>query len=237
LFNRKERYWLLKNALGYNLPIDENFHKKVLSAVGLRSDKKPNDVWWAIDYHFDWIAGAIRLYGSIRSGDGVSHSIDKPESIAHANNKVVTGTQQDVDLILAFDETIILIEAKGVTGWNKKQLKNKIERFETLKYFASQKKYGLSKLEIKMLLISPGARLPKPSCYDLPHIELKLNGEIGSISVLTNKWDKWKKKRGKFLKSTLVNEYGSKKIDGGYWLIDSTFDTVARTKAKHQSDD
>lgn len=42
--------------------------------------------------------------------------------------RVITGTQEDFDLIVAFDRTIVLIEAQGVGQWNEAQLRSKHQR-------------------------------------------------------------------------------------------------------------
>jgi hypothetical protein len=61
LFNRKERYWLIRNALGQNsgdLPLSDSFRQKLGKEIGTEI---PVEAWWALDYHIDWLFGALVL--------------------------------------------------------------------------------------------------------------------------------------------------------------------------------
>ena len=120
LFNRKERYWLLRNALGPGAEaLDAHFRQRLHSEIGVSI---PEDAWWAIDYHLDWLIGALHLVDRGRDDDTVRKNADG----------LVAGNQEDFDLIVAFDKTLILIEAKGVTSWRNGQIDSKIKRIETL---------------------------------------------------------------------------------------------------------
>ncbi len=230
LFNRKERYWLLRNALGNDemltLPIAKHFIEKIWDIFGFQDTKTPNNVWWAMDYHFDWIAGAMRLYGTTHSF--LSPSITTPDSRNIHNStdgqgcQLITGTQEDVDLILAFEETVILIEAKGVTSWSKEQFERKEKRRKILEKFAST--CGLQHLELKMLLMSPkeSEELKKTKQGDdiknmPPHLGLLMPGDD---IVPSNICDEWKKR---FLKPTRCTENKNEDAKGDFWKIDQTF--------------
>ncbi|MER9920916.1 MULTISPECIES: hypothetical protein [unclassified Mesorhizobium] len=88
----------------------------------------PAGAWWAIDYHIDWLFGALVLDGTTDidwaaplENPVVSHSAEPPL-------RLIRGTHEDFDLIIAFDRTIVLIEAKGVTSWGNDQVKSKHQR-------------------------------------------------------------------------------------------------------------
>ena len=78
-----------------------------------------------MDYHLDWIGMALRLAadGSVRA---------RRDRIA--NDGLVSGTQQDVDLLVAFPDSatthLIMIDAKGDTDWRNEQLNEKAERLD-----------------------------------------------------------------------------------------------------------
>ncbi len=56
-FNRKERYWLLKNALkSDSMVLGEEFRKNLGKKIGISI---PENAWWAMDYHLDWLIGAL----------------------------------------------------------------------------------------------------------------------------------------------------------------------------------
>jgi hypothetical protein len=52
-FNRKERYWLIRSALGES---SEKLDSKFCDLIyGKHSIEVPEDAWWAMDYHLDWL--------------------------------------------------------------------------------------------------------------------------------------------------------------------------------------
>ncbi len=58
-FNRKERYWLLRNALGapaLELLLSGAFRDRLGK---LLDTDIPSDAWWAMDYHIDWVFAAL----------------------------------------------------------------------------------------------------------------------------------------------------------------------------------
>lgn len=129
-FNRKERYWLISDALGKQ-NLDKRFLER-LTAV-LRNDSNfkapiPPDAWWAMDYHLDWIAAVLAFPDfkvNATKGKNISADNPIPKGLFRKN-------QQDTDLIIAFEKTIILVEAKFDSYWNEKQLCNKLNRIKTI---------------------------------------------------------------------------------------------------------
>lgn len=168
MFNRKERYWLLHNALGSNenftLPISCQFWETIKEFSGFSASATADKIWWAMDYHLDWIAGAMRLY---REGA----ASNKAKRIV-AN--LITGSQEDVDLILAYQNNILLIEAKFDSSWDKRQNNSKNERMKALNEYATEcglpiiKQLYMSPRSIKSDFITPHCPMQVPDPTILP---------------------------------------------------------------------
>ncbi len=67
-----------------------------------------------MDYHLDWIYASALLAAADDTGT------------VHSNkNGLVTGHQEDIDLVVAYEggdgAHIVMVVAKGVTGWTNKQ--------------------------------------------------------------------------------------------------------------------
>ena len=105
--------------------------------------KIPADAWWAMDYHFDWLVGALHLYRKEYGNSNVTKN----------ETNLIKGNQEDVDLIVCFKQTLILIEAKATSGWNEKQLHSKFDRFEAI--LKLKKELPLSELKVFLVLMSP----------------------------------------------------------------------------------
>ena len=113
-FNRKERNLLIRDILGdadaIRLCLHESFRKRVADALGIAPI--PANAWWGTDYHISWLAGALsvflkrepEIYCNKRHLEG-SHG-----------RQLVEGNQEDVDLIIATDQHLILIEVKAYSG-------------------------------------------------------------------------------------------------------------------------
>lgn len=122
-FNRKERFHLIGEFLGdaSHAPAPE-FRAKLGKALEL---SLPADPWWAMDYHLDWITAALHL------------ARDNARNKVYRNTeRVIQANQEDVDLLLAYDDGdvshLVLVEAKGVTGWTNKQMASKMKRLEQI---------------------------------------------------------------------------------------------------------
>jgi len=161
LFNRKERYWLLKNALGVgkdlHLPLSDGFWKRVKSYGEFPPGLKAKDIWWAMDYHFDWIAGAVRLFRN--------EAVSEPLAL---DGKLITGTQEDVDLLLAYGNKLLLIEAKVDSQFDSDQFERKIKRFKALE------KYAKGDVEFKWLYMTAKSKNLKLDGEKTPHCHLEI---------------------------------------------------------------
>ena len=170
ILNRKERYWLLRQALGKkNFDLDKEFVGSLETALnGSALIKKDGGIqicknaWWAMDYHLDWIAVALQLYSNKSNLDLSADSEKKISNCFEGNNRyclksngkktpLVRGTALDADLIVAYDNTLILIEAKGDGSWGRKQMMKKITRLNELHDFAES--LGIN---MYLVLCSPG---------------------------------------------------------------------------------
>jgi hypothetical protein len=122
-FNRKERYWLVRNCLG-SAPLNESFLKRLSYELSSRDVQPiPSTAWWAVDYHLNWVIAAIRW-----------HVLAPNWEVQDNDKNLVQGNQEDIDLIIANGKDLILVEAK-FDGWNKddcKQLNSKLGRLSAL---------------------------------------------------------------------------------------------------------
>ena len=141
-FNRKERYWLIRNALGpSSARLDDAFRDQLKLVI---DQEVAPDAWWAMDYHLDWLIGALKLVADDKS----MHQV-RPNS-----SNLVTGSQQDMDLVVAFHNVLVLIEAKGETAWCNEQFKRKVVRLEAMR------NAGLWPESIKVFLVLMSPRPP-----------------------------------------------------------------------------
>lgn len=122
-FNRKERFFLIGLALGNShFRLGTEFRVQIGQAVGLTV---PEDAFVAMDYHLDWLYAS--LYLGVNGGRKGPHS---------NTDKIIHAQQEDMDLIVAFRERdldhVILLEAKGATGWTNKQMASKAKRLREI---------------------------------------------------------------------------------------------------------
>ena len=82
-----------------------------------------------MDFHLDWIQMALYL---------ADHGDSPPCVIPNEDNRLVGGNQEDIDLLIAFEDAgthethIVLVEAKADTGWTNKQLTSKANRLSLI---------------------------------------------------------------------------------------------------------
>jgi hypothetical protein len=129
-FDRKERGWVVRKALGAKAEyLDEGFLKQVCGALGLET-AAPQEYRWFTDYHLDWLVAALQIYayGEKRC---LAHDSIFPNSAAP--NPLIMGNQEDVDLLLVTGTDLILIEAKWFGLWNNTQRESKLGRLKMIK--------------------------------------------------------------------------------------------------------
>ena len=121
-FNRKERFFLVGQVLGNKgFSLAASFREKLGDVIGVEI---PRDAFVGMDYHLDWIAASLWAYR-------------KPELVGKPfpnSDQVATGTQQDIDLLIAFEAEdhyyLVLLEAKGYDSWTNKQMCEKSQRLK-----------------------------------------------------------------------------------------------------------
>ena len=123
-FNRKERFFLVGNALGNtNFNLSDEYRTKLHSVLGIHP---PQHSFVAMDYHLDWIHAGLFLSSS-------ANQLNK----VHENKvPIVTANQEDIDLLVAFEDLgvthLLMIEAKAATGWTNKQTLSKAVRLREM---------------------------------------------------------------------------------------------------------
>lgn len=159
-FNRKERNLLLRDALGHRavrLRLSEDFRRRVAEELGIAGEI-PEDAWWATDYHIEWLAGALAFHAE---GKGALDAIwpnPGPKGC-----RLVEGNQEDVDLLIAWDEEIVLVEAKAYGNLDKygtfknAQVTSKLARLDLLQRYHTHLPRAAERqpVRIHFLLASP----------------------------------------------------------------------------------
>ena len=169
-FNRKERFFLVAQALGQMrgdkpaFTLSPEFGEKLGKKVGVTIPQEPEKVFVAMDYHLNWVHAALVKTHPEQYQYGVGPFLNTDE--------VVGGNQQDIDLLVAFPESavhhLILIEAKAYGRWDKGQLQLKVPQLGKI-FGADGKKYD--DIRPHFLLMSPekqGAPLPQWMRQDVP---------------------------------------------------------------------
>jgi hypothetical protein len=139
-FNRKERNLLVRDILGHTreaaLPLSAPFRKKIEARLKI---SVPETAWWATDFHISWLAGALAVY--VKQSTSPLR-FPNPRMSAKADDaaplkarQLVEGNQEDIDLVIAADQNLILIEAKAYGPFTDKQIGSKIARLDLLHRF------------------------------------------------------------------------------------------------------
>jgi len=121
-FNAKERFFLVAHILGnVDFKLGDDYRKTLGEKLGLVIPV--TGVFAAMDYHLDW------LFASLYLASGHNES-----EVQLRDEWSIEGTQEDVDFIIAFKDKqithVVLIEAKGVTGWSNEQMSSKNCRYK-----------------------------------------------------------------------------------------------------------
>ncbi len=117
--NSKERFLLVGAILGNpSFTPSRAFRDQLGTALRLQI---PEAVFSAMDYPLDWI------YASLRIADSSDATIVFP------NDKgMIKAQPEDADFLIAYEADglchLVLIEAKGVTGWRRGQMTSKAKR-------------------------------------------------------------------------------------------------------------
>ena len=141
-FNRKERFFLVKHALG-SFQLSDDFRAELKRKIGVEI---PQCAFAAMDYHLDWLVAA--LYVNERGDD--------KRVFCNPQQRIVEGNQEDIDLLVAFKDGekhhLVLVEAKGVGSWDNKQMLSKANRLGEI--FGAEGKC-FAGVEPHFILVSP----------------------------------------------------------------------------------
>ena len=195
-FNRKERFFLVGMALdNRSFQLGAEFRKCIKSHLGL---DVPADAFAAMDYHLDWIYAGLKLASNAGNSGPYSNV-----------TKVIRAHQEDIDFIFAYQRAgichVVLLEAKGVTGWSTARLRSKAERLGEI---FGQDGYAFDGVKPYFALISPHR----------PH------------KLVTERWPNWMKPgdavpwmelpvASERLKVTRCTPAGVPSKDGDYWRV------------------
>ena len=155
---------MVRAILGHKekpLRLSKSFQEKVLVALGINIDE---NAWWATDYHYDWLAGALAVHvvgaddAVQKRGQRKARQNRSSQKSSDAANRLVMGNQEDADLVIASGSDLVLVEAKAFGVFTNKQMTSKLARLELLqqelvemtKTFKPGHEVGLH-----LLLISP----------------------------------------------------------------------------------
>ena len=128
-FNRKERFFLIRQALGHEggakgFTLAPGFRKKLGSVIEV---EVPCTALAWMDYHLDWMAASLWAHRKPGYLDTIFPNPDQ---------RVVTGTQRDIDLLIAFktgdNHHLVLLEAKGYDDWDNRQLAKKSKHLKEI---------------------------------------------------------------------------------------------------------
>ncbi|NNJ12578.1 hypothetical protein EKD04_019820 [Chloroflexales bacterium ZM16-3] len=202
--NRKERFYVMRAAVGEErFALGDDFRRQVGEKLGLDI---PGDAFFAIDYHLDWLSVAIE-------------ATFRPQGKhIYRDTIAINQNQEDIDLLIAFDAEevtqLVLIEAKGVGTWTRKQVMSKLTRLEKI-FGASDAGFQVG-LRPHLLLMSPAASL-KLGRLDL---EKKFPGASLPSWPFTDGHIPWVElKLPKDLQEPVrCDEDGEHKL-GGYWQL------------------
>ena len=200
-FNSKERFFLVGQILGKTdfIPSDK-FRQKLGESLGL---KIPDEMFSSMDYHIDWIYASLELAAH---GDKTRIHLN-----SDGTDSIIKAQQEDVDFLIAYNHMgqshLIFIEAKGVTGYTKKQMDSKMKRLEQI--------FG-----------NNGKRWPNVT----PHFVLMSPKEPKRLNI--ERWPVWARRDNKVawlellipenLKSIArCDEQGQKNKDGRHWKVAS----------------
>jgi len=90
-----------------------------------------------MDYHLDWIYAALVLDSAGKQATNEAMVFESPNFAESGRPPVYINTnQEDIDLLVACKPKgvthLILVEAKGATGWTNKQIRSKAARLKII---------------------------------------------------------------------------------------------------------
>ena len=157
-FNRKERFFLLAQALYESeeepsLKLSSGFRKSLFAALGIPVPSAPcSRIFVGIDYHLDYIAASLDCWNCGRTSGLFSNIFEDSDGQFES----IEGSQRDVDLLVAFKNEevfhLVILEAKAYSPWTKAQMEPKTKRLKEI-FGSAGDKHKLVKPHF--LVISP----------------------------------------------------------------------------------
>jgi hypothetical protein len=156
-FNRKERNLLIRDILDKPLHLGSDFCERLAKAVGIPKESVDR-AWWATDFHFDWLAGALLTFMK-----GETQNRQDNVSRHQSHSRLVMGNQEDLDLVVVayvpaatMPYHLILIEAKAYGHFTSDQYQSKVSRLELLYAFYKElERESQHKISFHYVLYSP----------------------------------------------------------------------------------
>lgn len=157
-FNRKERFALIRQALGLaNFTPSFTFVQALASRAGADIAGATSATAW-MDYHLDWLYAALVLDAT--PGQATFPSPQWPGADPGADALNVNANQEDIDLLVAVTTKekvhLFLVEAKWETAWQTAQMVSKLKRLRLL--FGQ---HGDSHPNVVPHLVLASKRMPK----------------------------------------------------------------------------
>ena len=174
-FNRKERNLLVRDILGQESeklpPLSKAFCTRITAALGIEVSES---AWWAADYHISWLAGALAIYvkKSVKCclfpNPFWTPVLDDANAEQPKRRQLVEGNQEDIDLVIAMDQNLILIEAKAYGSFTERQIKSKLERLNMLHRFLEESLKPETDQRIQSHFMLQGPSDPKHLKFEWP---------------------------------------------------------------------
>lgn len=198
-FNRKERFFLIGQALGNeDFILSDDFRNVLGEKLNLQI---PKNFFVAMDYHLDWIYASLYC-----AKEGTT------KFIADNTDLKLNSNQEDIDLLVAFKKEniyhLIMIEAKAESGWTNRQFLSKIER---LKYIFGNDLISYPNIKPYFLITSPR----KPRNLKIEALPEYLRKSVPDIWFELTVPDN-------LVKITRCNELGRPSITGTKWKVERT---------------
>lgn len=116
------------------------FCERLAEVVDVNKDSLKH-AWWATDFHFDWLAGALLTFMKGQPPNAQANTSMPANAKSEGKVRLVMGNQEDIDLVVVAHDPaagqydLILFEAKAYGRFNEKQYKRKMNRLELLYAF------------------------------------------------------------------------------------------------------
>jgi hypothetical protein len=139
-FNRQERFFVTTQAGGLlshgemhgpSLPLGAAFRRRLGAVLGL---DVPARAFAVVDFHLSWLHAALAWWRA----EAWPGQVDAwPETSAGVGPAVVYGGQEDIDLLVTWQDEnhlhIIAVEAKAYGAWSNSQFASKVARLGAIR--------------------------------------------------------------------------------------------------------